>query len=223
MSTRLPVISRVVSKPEKELPVKRMLKEILLYVFLFYGSLFSQVRVWEEPLVLPTYEVKPPDVNPMFWRPMVYQGASRVVYPYPLMDNVTNIRGERTYKALYLENEYIKLSFLRAQSKVRIIRKTTLRTGQSPAKEPSFSLFNLSMQVERGIHSGRCSKMEHKNDSCGGNHIVAGVYSIVQSEYIWINSYELKGLKSDTGNARYSVQLELEARRRGLFEAVGDR
>lgn len=96
----------------KELPVKRRSKQILLFVFLFYGSLFSQVRVWEEPLVLPAYEVNPPDVNPMFWTPSVYQGASRVIYPYPLMDNVTNIRGERTYKAVYLENEYIKLCVL---------------------------------------------------------------------------------------------------------------
>lgn len=96
----------------KELPVKRRSKEILLIAFLFCGSLFSQVRVWEEPLVLPTYEVRPHDVNPMFWRPIVYQGATRVIYPYPLMDNVTNIRGVRTYKALYLENEYIKLCVL---------------------------------------------------------------------------------------------------------------
>ena len=96
----------------KELPVKRRSKEVLLLVFLLCGTLFSQVRVWEEPLVLPTYEAKSPDVNPMFWRPMVYQGASRVIYPYPLMDNVTNVRGVRTYKALYLENEYIKLCVL---------------------------------------------------------------------------------------------------------------
>jgi tetratricopeptide (TPR) repeat protein len=73
---------------------------------------FGDVRIWQEKLTLPTYKVHPPDRNPMFRRPISYQGASRVVYPYPLQDNLSNQRIEQTYQALYLENEYIKLCIL---------------------------------------------------------------------------------------------------------------
>lgn len=72
----------------------------------------SSVRIWEEPLLIPTYKVGPPDPNPMFYTRESYQGAQKRIYPYPLLDNLTHIREEKTYKALYLENEYVKLSVL---------------------------------------------------------------------------------------------------------------
>ena len=70
------------------------------------------VRIWEEPLVLPTYQVDPPDKNPMFFEHDSYQGASRVLYPYPLEDDITNKKSDKSYNAVYLENEYIKLCVL---------------------------------------------------------------------------------------------------------------
>ncbi|NIP53058.1 MAG: DUF5107 domain-containing protein [Phycisphaerae bacterium] len=72
----------------------------------------STVKVWEESLVLPTYRLDPPDLNPMFYEHESYQGAKKKIYPYPFQDGVTNIREQKTYKALYLENDYIKLSIL---------------------------------------------------------------------------------------------------------------
>src|SRR5262249_1262003 len=39
------------------------------------------VRAWEEPVVIPTYPVMPPDPNPMFLEKRVYQGSSGKVYP----------------------------------------------------------------------------------------------------------------------------------------------
>ncbi|MHC4691326.1 MAG: DUF5107 domain-containing protein, partial [Planctomycetota bacterium] len=72
----------------------------------------SAVKVWEEPLVLPTYRLEPPDLNPMFYEHESYQGAKKKIYPYPFQDGVTNIREQKTYKALYLENDYVKLSIL---------------------------------------------------------------------------------------------------------------
>jgi len=72
----------------------------------------EKVKIWEEPLTLPTYVVRPPDKNPMFFRNQSYQGASRYVYPYALEDNITEEKVDKTYKALYLENEYIKLCVL---------------------------------------------------------------------------------------------------------------
>ena len=72
----------------------------------------SSVRVWEESLVLPTYRLEPPELNPMFYEHESYQGAKKKIYPYPFQDRVTNIREKKTYKALYLENDYIRLSIL---------------------------------------------------------------------------------------------------------------
>jgi len=84
----------------------------VVFAFLLYAHGESTVTVWEEPLVIPTYEVGPPEPNPMFYTNESYQGAQKRIYPYPLQDNLTHIRKEKTYKALYLENEYVKLSML---------------------------------------------------------------------------------------------------------------
>ena len=70
------------------------------------------VKVWEEPLTLPTYLTRAPDKNPMFFRGQSYQGASRYIYPYALSDNLTDKKTDKTYRAVYLENEYIKLCVL---------------------------------------------------------------------------------------------------------------
>ena len=70
------------------------------------------VKAGEESLVIPTYQVKSADVNPMFFKGDVYQGASKVIYPYALMDNLGNEKSDKQYKALYLENEYIKIYVL---------------------------------------------------------------------------------------------------------------
>jgi len=67
-------------------------------------------RVWEAPLSIPTYELGAPNPYPALldwqrrrWRP---------VYPYPFLDALTNKRTDRIYKAVYLENEYLRVSVL---------------------------------------------------------------------------------------------------------------
>ena len=35
----------------------------------------SSVKVWEEPLVIPTYRIGKPDLNPIFYSGRAYQGA----------------------------------------------------------------------------------------------------------------------------------------------------
>ncbi|MCA1620496.1 MAG: DUF5107 domain-containing protein [Acidobacteria bacterium] len=67
-------------------------------------------RVWEAPLSIPTYELGAPDPNPALldwqrrkWRP---------VYPYPMQDTLTARRVDKSYKAVYLENEYLKVTVL---------------------------------------------------------------------------------------------------------------
>jgi tetratricopeptide (TPR) repeat protein len=70
------------------------------------------VRAWEEPITLPTYPVGPPEPNPMFYAGRQYQGAKGPVYPYPLLDQLSDHEEDRTWRALWLENEYVKLSVL---------------------------------------------------------------------------------------------------------------
>ena len=72
----------------------------------------STVKIWTEPLVLPTYRVDQPDSNPMFYKGESYQRAKKTIYPYPFLDKLMDIRENKTYDAVYLENDYVKLSFL---------------------------------------------------------------------------------------------------------------
>ena len=94
-------------------PEKYSLQILFIATIMITGScLEGQVKVWEEMLTLPTYEPLPADKNPMFYVPDAYQGAKRVLYPYPLKDNLSSEKSEREHKAVYLENEYIKLCLL---------------------------------------------------------------------------------------------------------------
>ncbi|HEX3684557.1 MAG TPA: DUF5107 domain-containing protein [Bryobacteraceae bacterium] len=68
----------------------------------------AEVRVWEGTLALPTYEEGLPDPNPPF---DLFQTAF-FNYPYTLRENVTAQRVDHTWRALYLENEYLKCSVL---------------------------------------------------------------------------------------------------------------
>lgn len=70
------------------------------------------VRVWEEDTVIPTYVAGPPDENPFFYTGRTYQGARGEVYPYPMYDNLTDRKEDRTYKLVCLENEYVKVCVL---------------------------------------------------------------------------------------------------------------
>lgn len=72
----------------------------------------AAVKVWEEDIVLPTYEAGKPEKSPMFLEKRVYQGSSGVVYPYPVIEKISDTCTEKTYHALFLENEYIKVMIL---------------------------------------------------------------------------------------------------------------
>lgn len=72
----------------------------------------SNVSVWEEKVVIPTYEVGEPDKNPMFLEKRVYQGSSGKVYPLPVIDKIYDEKVDKEYQAVYLENEYVKIMLL---------------------------------------------------------------------------------------------------------------
>src|SRR5262249_20030840 len=72
----------------------------------------QSVKGWEDQITIPTYPEQAPDKNPMFFEKRVYQGSSGKVYPNPITDRVSNEKSEKTYKAVFLENEYLYLMIL---------------------------------------------------------------------------------------------------------------
>ena len=72
----------------------------------------ESVKVWEEMITLPTYETGKPEKNPLFLEKRVYQGSSGVVYPHPVIEKIHDEKINKTYQAVYLENEFIKVMIL---------------------------------------------------------------------------------------------------------------
>jgi len=70
------------------------------------------VKAWKEQVVIPTYEPGKPEKNPIFLEKRVYQGSSGVVYPYPVIESMADEKVDKTYNAVYIENEYIKVMIL---------------------------------------------------------------------------------------------------------------
>ena len=77
------------------------------------------VKAWEGTIEMPTYIGSAPETAPIFERDWSYQRARRSVYPYVLDDNMYVVdenmerqKENRTYRALFLENEYVQLCIL---------------------------------------------------------------------------------------------------------------
>ena len=72
----------------------------------------TMVKAWKEKVTIPTYEVGKPEKSPMFLEKRVYQGSSGVVYPYPVIESIADEKTDKTYNAVFIENEYIKVMIL---------------------------------------------------------------------------------------------------------------
>lgn len=101
--------------------IRTRLVEFILLVLCTSGS-FGQsisesiktVRIGEEPTVIPTYIVDPSSTSPRFYDGRAYQGAQGRVYPYPINENLSRVKEDKSYQMVYLENEYIsRLMFCR--------------------------------------------------------------------------------------------------------------
>ena len=74
-----------------------------------------EVKAWQGTLTIPTYTWEN-DINPKFWAlelgtKMAAKGDP-IVYPYVMQDHLSRTKVDRTYKALFLENEYLKVTCL---------------------------------------------------------------------------------------------------------------
>jgi tetratricopeptide (TPR) repeat protein len=75
-------------------------------------SFDGRAACWEEDVVIPTYGAGKPNKNPMFLEKRVYQGSSGVIYPHPVIDSVDHTRQPKTYRAVFLENRYLRIMVL---------------------------------------------------------------------------------------------------------------
>jgi tetratricopeptide (TPR) repeat protein len=79
-----------------------------LMPWLFFAAVlaFGEVKVYEQDLAMPTYEIGPPQVHSVFW------DVREQIYPYTLNETLTDKKVNKVYKAVYLENEYVKVLIL---------------------------------------------------------------------------------------------------------------
>ena len=70
------------------------------------------VNIWEEQVIIPTYGIGKPNKNAMFFEKRVYQGSSGVVYPNPIIETISDVKSDKAYTALFIENEYLKIMIL---------------------------------------------------------------------------------------------------------------
>jgi len=72
------------------------------------GSVTAQVKVWQGSITLPTYEEGQPDPNP----PFDAYSTNQFSYPYTLRTNLTGEKDDHTWRAVFLENKYLKCTVL---------------------------------------------------------------------------------------------------------------
>ncbi|MFH1716004.1 MAG: DUF5107 domain-containing protein [Planctomycetota bacterium] len=80
------------------------------------GRSYAKVSAWEGTVTIPTYGWSD-DINPKLWAlegdvkfSTTVKGS--IVYPYQMQDHLSRTKADRTYKALFLENEYLKVTCL---------------------------------------------------------------------------------------------------------------
>ncbi|HVT90709.1 MAG TPA: DUF5107 domain-containing protein [Tepidisphaeraceae bacterium] len=70
------------------------------------------VSVRIDSVIIPTYMPSPPDRNPMFLEKRVYQGSNGKIYPLPFTDRISSSPVDRKWKAVWVENEYLRVMIL---------------------------------------------------------------------------------------------------------------
>jgi tetratricopeptide (TPR) repeat protein len=73
-----------------------------------FSSATAQVKVWQGTLTLPAYEEGHPDPNP----PFDTYATTEFNYPYTLRTGLTGTKKAHAWRALFLENEYLKCTIL---------------------------------------------------------------------------------------------------------------
>lgn len=80
---------------------------LLAFPLLSFSMQAQSVRGWQGTITIPTYQLGPPDPNPPFALVNPHP-----VYPYPMLDDLSDERRPQTYRAIYLENQFLKITIL---------------------------------------------------------------------------------------------------------------
>ncbi|HHV10031.1 MAG TPA: DUF5107 domain-containing protein [Clostridiales bacterium] len=72
----------------------------------------KKVKVWEEQVTIPTYKVFQAEKSPLFIEKRAYQGSTGKVYPFPVTEKISDEKEEVSYRAIYLENDYLQVMVL---------------------------------------------------------------------------------------------------------------
>ncbi|MBF4572407.1 DUF5107 domain-containing protein [Herbiconiux sp. VKM Ac-1786] len=70
------------------------------------------VACWTSEIEIDSYEPGEPDRYPLFLDRRVYQGSSGKVYPIPFVDSVAAQKTPRRWRAIHLENRWVRLMLL---------------------------------------------------------------------------------------------------------------
>ncbi len=89
-----------------------MSSRVFALILLCTSLLPAQVKVTDSQVVIPTYVAGPPDPNPFFYTGRTYQGAKGLVYPYPMYDTLSDVKQDKSYTQVCLENEYVNVCVL---------------------------------------------------------------------------------------------------------------
>ena len=88
-----------------KIPAMRIGSRSLANILLLLSSMSTaQVRVWQGTFTLPTYQEGAPDPNPAFDQ----YAKGRFNYPYTLRNNLVDRRRDHAWRAVFLENKYLK-------------------------------------------------------------------------------------------------------------------
>lgn len=88
----------------------KIIKLILACLITFQNfNVKAQVKIWEEPTVIPTLKVGEPALHPTFKRKIDMRADEDQIYPYLYNSNITSEYEDKTYNGCFLENEYIKV------------------------------------------------------------------------------------------------------------------
>jgi tetratricopeptide (TPR) repeat protein len=80
---------------------------LLSFLLILCTAHAQPVHAWEGAITIPTDQLGPPDPNPPFALTNPHP-----VYPYPMLDDLTDRRTPKSYRAIYLENQYLKITIL---------------------------------------------------------------------------------------------------------------
>ena len=95
------------------------LKSLILSLFISLLNLCNSntlkaqsVEVSESKITLPTYQLGGQENYPIFYNGRAYQGAEGYVYPYPLIDKLTNNAVDQEFGIVSLDNEYVHVAVM---------------------------------------------------------------------------------------------------------------